>query len=126
MKKTRTKTPAPEGQQGPPTRVAASDQGRSLRDARGSLPLTSGTACAGARSTVDLSAADDWQENPRCWLEGYWTARRYESEASNPYRRGSKRSWSWLCGYIEGADRPHGLQTETKRLAAYVDEFGEY
>jgi hypothetical protein len=36
--------PAPEGQQGPPTRAAASDSWRSLRDARGSLPLTSGTA----------------------------------------------------------------------------------
>jgi hypothetical protein len=35
--------PAPEGQQGPPMRVAASDSWRSLRDAHGSLPLTSGT-----------------------------------------------------------------------------------
>jgi len=47
-----SRPPAPEGQQGPPscrrrasgtTRVAASDSWRSLRDARGSLPLTSGT-----------------------------------------------------------------------------------
>jgi hypothetical protein len=36
--------PAPEGQQGPPMRAAASDSGRSLRDAHGSLLLTSGTA----------------------------------------------------------------------------------
>ena len=36
--------PAPEGQQGPPMRAAASDSERSLRDSHGALPLTSGTA----------------------------------------------------------------------------------
>ena len=36
--------PTPVGQQAPPTRVAASDSRRSLRDARGSLLLTTGTA----------------------------------------------------------------------------------
>ena len=36
--------PAPVGQQAPPTRVATSDSGRSLRAARGSLLLTTGTA----------------------------------------------------------------------------------
>jgi hypothetical protein len=36
--------PAPEGQQVPPMRVAASEPRRSLRAAHGSLPLTSGTA----------------------------------------------------------------------------------
>ena len=35
--------PAPVGQQGPPTRAAALDSWRSLRVARGSLPLTTGT-----------------------------------------------------------------------------------
>jgi hypothetical protein len=35
--------PAPEGQQVPPARAAASDSWRSLRSARGSLLLTSGT-----------------------------------------------------------------------------------
>lgn len=35
--------PAPVGQQAPPTRAAASDSGRSLRGARGSLLLTTGT-----------------------------------------------------------------------------------
>ena len=35
--------PAPVGQQAPPTRAAASDSGRSLRVARGSLLLTTGT-----------------------------------------------------------------------------------
>ena len=35
--------PAPEGQQGPPTFAAARCE--ALRVARGSLPLTSGTAC---------------------------------------------------------------------------------
>ena len=36
--------PAPVGQQAPPTRVATSDSARSLRAARGSLLLTTGTA----------------------------------------------------------------------------------
>jgi hypothetical protein len=35
--------PAPLGQQAPPARAAASDSGRSLRVARGSLLLTKGT-----------------------------------------------------------------------------------
>ena len=38
-------TPAPVGQQVPPTRAAASAVGEPLRDARGSLLLTTGTAC---------------------------------------------------------------------------------
>ena len=36
--------PAPVGQQVPPARAAASDSWRSLRSARGSLLLTTGTA----------------------------------------------------------------------------------
>jgi hypothetical protein len=38
-------TPAPVGPQAP-TRVAASDSWQSLRDARGALLWTKGTACA--------------------------------------------------------------------------------
>jgi hypothetical protein len=38
--------PAPVGQQGPPARAAAFDSWRSLRGARGSLLLTTGTGCA--------------------------------------------------------------------------------
>lgn len=38
-------TPAPVGPQAPPTRAAASDSWRSLRDARGALLWTTGTAC---------------------------------------------------------------------------------
>jgi hypothetical protein len=37
-------TPAPVGQQAPPTRAAASLVWMALRDARGSLLLTTGTA----------------------------------------------------------------------------------
>ena len=37
--------PAPVGQQGPPARAATSDSWRSLRSARGSLLLTTGTGC---------------------------------------------------------------------------------
>jgi hypothetical protein len=45
--------PAPVGQQGPPTRAAASDSWRSLRGARGSLLLTTGT---GYRCSTMLDA----------------------------------------------------------------------
>ena len=38
-------TPVPVGQQGYPTRAATSDSWRSLRVARGSLQVTTGTAC---------------------------------------------------------------------------------
>jgi hypothetical protein len=41
--------PDPVGQQGPPARVAASDPWRSLRDARGPLLLTTGTAYPGGK-----------------------------------------------------------------------------
>jgi hypothetical protein len=37
--------PAPVGQQEPPARAAAFDSWRSLRSARGSLLLTTGTGC---------------------------------------------------------------------------------
>ena len=40
-----TLTPAPVGQQVPPTRAAASAVWMALRDARGALLLTTGTAC---------------------------------------------------------------------------------
>jgi len=39
-------SPAPVGQQAPPARAAAFDSWRSLRSARGSLLLTTGTAYA--------------------------------------------------------------------------------
>jgi hypothetical protein len=46
-------TPAPVGQQGPPTRVAALDSWRSLRDAREPLLLATGTRpCLGTGKPV--------------------------------------------------------------------------
>ena len=49
-------TPAPVGPQGPPTRAAAMDPGRSLRVARGPRLWTTGTACAvlDGKSTTDI------------------------------------------------------------------------
>lgn len=44
-------TPAPVHQQAPPARVAASASGGARRDARGSLPLMTGTACAALDQT---------------------------------------------------------------------------
>lgn len=89
--------PAPEGQQGPPTRAAASDSWRSLRDARGSLPLTSGTASTGDKK-------EKKKEDTRCWYEGYWVGRRGKPMRS-PYTIGSLESWSWTGGWIEGRGR---------------------
>jgi hypothetical protein len=53
--------PAPEGQQGPPMRAAASDSCRSLRSAHGPLPLTSGTASR--RSKEDTCKLDENHEH---------------------------------------------------------------
>ena len=85
--------PAPEGQQGPPTRAAASDSWRSLRDARGSLPLTSGTASSGKK-----------KEDAAAWYEGYRAGRRGQPMRS-PHPVGSLQSWSWTGGWIEGKNR---------------------
>ena len=100
MSKTRTQTPAPEGQQGPPTRAAARHEG-ALRDARGSLPLTSGTACAGANP----KDAKPRKEIARCWYEGYRAGRRGEPMRVKPYDTGTPESWSWVGGHIEGKER---------------------
>jgi hypothetical protein len=55
-------TPAPMHQQAPPTRAAASDSWRSLRVARGSLPLMPGDSLHRANQTkVKKQAA---------WLDG--------------------------------------------------------
>ena len=125
MSKARTQTPAPSccqeggGQQDPPsrqrraastTRAAASDSGRSLRDARGSLPLTSGTACAAASPKV----AKLRKEIARCWYEGYRAGRRGEPMRVKPYATGTDESWSWVGGHIEGKDR---REKDAKRLA---------
>lgn len=102
MKITVQPTPAPEGQQGPPTcrrrassttRAAASDSWRSLRDARGSLPLTSGTASSGKK-----------KEDATAWYEGYRAGRRGEPRRS-PHVAGTLQSWSWTGGWIEGKER---------------------
>lgn len=53
--------PAPEGQQVPPMRTAASDSWRSLRSAHGALPLTSGTASR--RSKKDTRKLDTNREH---------------------------------------------------------------
>ena len=97
MSKARTQTPAPEGQQGPPTRAMRG----ALRDARGSLPLTSGTACVGA----NLKDAKPRKEIARCWYEGYRAGRRGEPMRGKPYETGTPESWSWVGGHIAGKDR---------------------
>ncbi len=53
--------PAPEGQQAPPMRAAASDSCRSLRSPHGTLPLTSGTASR--RSKEDTRKLDENREH---------------------------------------------------------------
>ena len=93
--------PAPVHQQAPPTRAAASDSQRSLRDARGSLPLMTGTASHRA-SRTDAKAR---REDARCWYEGYWAGRRGEPMRAKPHPTGAIDSWSWVGGFIEGKDR---------------------
>jgi len=89
--------PAPVGQQGPPTHAAARQVG-ALRDARGSLPLTTGT---GSRGDNDKHKK---KEDARCWYEGY-RAGRLGQPMRSPYVPGSLESWSRTGGWIEGNDR---------------------
>ena len=116
MSKARTQTPAAMRQQGPPTRVATSDSRRSLRDARGSLPLMpssqtkGGTACAGANP----KDAKPRKEIARCWYEGYRAGRLGEPMRVKPYATGTDESWSWVGGHIEGKDR---REQDARRLA---------
>ncbi len=94
--------PAPEGQQGPPTRAATRCE--ALRDTRGSLPLTSGTASRGDKKKEDATA----------WYEGYRAGRRGEPMRS-PHTVGSQQSSSWVGGWIEGKDR---REKDARRLDA--------
>ena len=96
--------PAPRRQQDPPTRVAASDSRRSLRDARGSLPLTPGDGLAPsqhkagkARDVVMIRIdAASWQQGYDAALSGVpsWLGRRNLAAEID--------GWSWISGYIEG------------------------
>lgn len=97
--------PAPEGQQGPPTRAAARCE--ALRDTRGSLPLTSGTASRGDNK-------DQKKEDATAWYEGYRAGRRGLPMRS-PYATGSLQSWSRTGGWIEGKDR---REQDARRLDA--------
>ena len=110
--------PAPMRQQGPPTRVAASDSRRSLRDARGSLPLTPGDGLAPsqhkagkARDVVMIRIdAASWQQGYDAALSGVpsWLGRRNLAAEID--------SWSWISGYIEGeaARLKRGSQATSK------------
>ena len=91
--------PAPMRQQGPPTRVAASDSRRSLRDARGSLPLTPGDGLPQRQSRDDVRIRVDaasWQQGYDAALSGVpsWLGRRNLAAEID--------GWSWISGYIEG------------------------
>ena len=93
--------PAPPAVQDQPTRAAAPDSGRSLRDARGSHPTASKTASGRVASTVDKTRKED----ARCWYEGFWAGRRGEPMWAKPYSTGTLESWSWAGGHIEGKER---------------------
>ena len=113
--------PAPRRQQGPPTRVATSDSRRSLRDARGSLPLAPGDGLAPsqhkagkARDVVMIRIdAASWQQGYDAGLSGVpsWLGRRNLAAEID--------SWSWISGYIEGeAARPMRGSQATSKLDA--------
>jgi ribosome modulation factor len=87
--------PAPVSQQVPPARAAAGD-GKSLRDARGSLLLTTGTGSH--RDTSPWIGATD----ERAWEEGYRAGRLGISHNKDPYHPHSVEALSWISGYIEG------------------------
>jgi hypothetical protein len=70
--------PAPVGQQAPPARAAASGS-EPLRDARGSLLLTTGTA-----SRRDTSQNRILELDARAWEEGYRAGRLGISKVKPP------------------------------------------
>jgi ribosome modulation factor len=87
--------PAPVSQQVPPARAAAGD-GKPLRDARGSLLLTTGTDSRRDTSPNRILSLDD-----RAWEEGY-RAGRLGSHSKGPYPVHTLQSLSWISGYIDG------------------------
>ena len=100
-------------QQGPPTRAAASDPRRSLRDARRSLPSTPGDGLPQRPSRNDAMVRVDtasWQQGHAAGLSGlpYWLGRRNLAAKID--------SWSWISGYIEGeaARLKRGSQATSK------------
>ena len=86
--------PVPVGQQVPPARAAASAMG-ALRDARGSLLLTTGTGCRCGTPHDRILRQD-----PSSWLQGYRAGRLGVSTA--PFPASTVDNWSWISGYIEG------------------------
>jgi hypothetical protein len=63
-------TPAPVGQQRPPTRVTAFDSWRSLRDARGPLLLATGTGpCLGMVAATTMHADPPKMGVKRCKVD---------------------------------------------------------
>ena len=104
--------PAPVHQQAPPTHAAARHE-RALRDARGSLPLMTGTASRTGRARREAIIRID----AACWQLGYdaglsgvpsWLGRRNLAAETD--------SWSWSSGYIEGeaARLKRGSQATSK------------
>ena len=103
-------------QQGPPTRVAASDSRRSLRDARGSPPLAPGDGLPqrqGRDHAMIRVDGPSWQQGHDAGLSGvpYRSSRRALAAAID--------SWSWISGYIEGeAERLKRGSRATSKLDA--------
>ena len=94
--------PAPSRQQAPPTRAAASDSRRSLRDARGALPLTPGDGLAPSQNKAGKARDDvmiridtaSWQQGFDAGLSALWSDRHTLAASID--------RWSWISGYIEG------------------------
>ena len=104
-------------QQGPPTRVAASDSQASLRDARGSLPSTplfndkEGDGLPPRQSRDDVMIRVDtasWQRGFDAGLSANWSGRQTLVASTD--------RWSWVSGYIEGdaARQKRGSQATSK------------
>ena len=104
--------PAPEGQQGPPMRAAASDSRRSLRSAHGSLPLTSGTASRRRKNNKPIRRIDNdsWQKGYAAGRAG--TAYHDARDAAGKLACG----WSWDCGYLLGEHYVLRVADATRKL----------
>lgn len=53
---------------------------------------------------IEVEPDDRKKGGARCFYEGYRVGRRGEPRRS-PYPSGSRESWSWIDGWIEGTER---------------------
>ena len=92
--------------------------GGALRVTRGSLLLTTGTACRRHEPQEDRILRQD----ARSWHEGYRAGQLGTQPAACPDSASSTESWSWSSGYIEGK----AARQKARKAVKGLDEISEH